>query len=108
MGHVVECTVDDVEGACAAEGREELFVGPAGGRVLVGQGPEVVRLGSAQRPAQRSEDGCDVPCCVGLEDTPVGKPSADRVEIGQVSGDRGGRRRQSLERALVVDGDDTA
>jgi hypothetical protein len=41
-------------------------------------------------------------------DTPVGEPPADRVEIGQVSGDRGGRRRQRVERILVVDGDDPA
>jgi NAD(P)-dependent dehydrogenase (short-subunit alcohol dehydrogenase family) len=60
VGYVVECALDDVEGARAAEGGEELFVDPAGGRVLVGQGPEVGRVGIEQRPGQASEDGCDV------------------------------------------------
>jgi hypothetical protein len=77
IGHVVECAVDDVECACAAEGREELFVEPADGRLLVSEGPEVVLLSVGQRLGHGCEDCCDVPRCVGLGDTPVGEPAAD-------------------------------
>ena len=48
-GHVVERALDGVEGAGPGEGREELLVDPAGGRVLVGQAAEGDRLGSEQR-----------------------------------------------------------
>jgi hypothetical protein len=34
MGDIVECAVDEVEHPRAAQGREELLVDPAGGRVL--------------------------------------------------------------------------
>ena len=65
MGHLVERILDDLERARAAKGCEELFVEPTGGRVVVGESPEIVLFGVKQRFGERPEDRCDVPPCVG-------------------------------------------
>lgn len=80
--------LDDLEGM--PQRGVELLVDAARGGVCIGQRHQVGRR-RPQGLGERRKGRGDVSCRVGLPYAPGGEPAADRRQVGEVGGDRGGR-----------------